>query len=149
MKNCLKSIHIISNVIWMSIHSSVKQFGGAGGPPGEVQRPFGWVGGAEDPPEGCPRIFRVGWGLLRTPPWIHHFSLDLLRNTNVSVIYHGFLLVTNIETEALCLPWFVEKSVSLCMMGICMCVQPIASCAMPVMKGMRVKTDSPMSHKAR
>jgi NADH dehydrogenase (ubiquinone) Fe-S protein 1 len=28
-------------------------------------------------------------------------------------------------------------------------VQPIASCAMPVMKGMRVKTDSPVTKKAR
>ena len=27
--------------------------------------------------------------------------------------------------------------------------QPIASCAMPVMKGMKIKTDSPMTRKAR
>lgn len=28
-------------------------------------------------------------------------------------------------------------------------VQPVASCAMPVMKGMRIKTDSPFTRKAR
>ena len=27
--------------------------------------------------------------------------------------------------------------------------QPVASCAMPVMKGMKVKTDSPVTRKAR
>jgi len=37
----------------------------------------------------------------------------------------------------------------MCLVEVEKSPKPIASCAMPVMKGMRVKTDSPMSHKAR
>uniref|UniRef100_A0A1I8J2W1 NADH-ubiquinone oxidoreductase 75 kDa subunit, mitochondrial n=1 Tax=Macrostomum lignano TaxID=282301 RepID=A0A1I8J2W1_9PLAT len=37
----------------------------------------------------------------------------------------------------------------MCLVEVEKSIKPVASCAMPVMKGMRVKTDSPMTRKAR
>merc|ERR1712049_99040 len=37
----------------------------------------------------------------------------------------------------------------MCLVEVEKSPKPVASCAMPVMKGMRIKTDSPVSRKAR